>query len=111
MGDIRTTAAVLAAQYERYPGLPRDLDGLHAYCDEVRPYLTEAERWFGIEDGRRIFCRGKHKGRFLDEVAQNEPDYLYWMLGADDMSHDVVQIVRDVLQPSPDELAGPDGPQ
>jgi DNA polymerase-3 subunit epsilon len=111
LGDIRTTAAVLAAQYERYPELPRDLGGLHAYCDEIRAYLTEAERWFGIEDGRRIFRRGKHKGRFLEEVAQNEPDYLYWMLGADEMSPDVLRIVRDVLEPpEPSALAGPDQP-
>ena len=46
LGDIRTTAAVLAAQIERYPHLPRDMDALHAYCDEVLPIRTAVEQWF-----------------------------------------------------------------
>ena len=32
LGDIRTTAAVLSAQLERYPHIPQDIDGLHKYC-------------------------------------------------------------------------------
>jgi DNA polymerase-3 subunit epsilon len=111
LGDIRTSAAVLAAQFDRYRHLPRDLDGLHAYCDEVGRFLTEAERWFGIEDGRRIFRRGKHRGRFLEDVAKNEADYLHWMLGADDMSPDVLEIVREALSsPRSEDLAADEGP-
>lgn len=98
LGDIRTSAAVLSAQLQHYPHLPRDLDGLHAYCEEYAPYRTEVDRWFGSEDDGRPFRRGKHKGRPLDEVATQEPDYLHWMLGADDMDEDVLKIVRDALQ-------------
>ena len=107
LGDIRTSAAVLAAQLERYEHIPRDLDGLDAYCDEVGKFLTDAERWFEDVDGRKVFRRGKHKGRFLDEVAATEVDYLYWMLGADDMGAEVLRIVRDALPPDPPpEVAG-----
>jgi DNA polymerase III subunit epsilon len=52
LGDIRATAAVLGAQLERYPHVPRDLDGLNAYCDEMRPFETEVDRWFGADAGR-----------------------------------------------------------
>ena len=98
LGDIRTSAAVLAAQLDRYEHLPRDLDGLHAYCDEYAPFETDVERWFsGDEDSGRIFKRGKHSGRPLDEVARTEPDYLQWMLGADDMDEAVLEVVRDAL--------------
>ena len=103
LGDIRTSAAVLSAQLDRYEGLPRDLDGLHAYCDEVGKFETEAEKWFDIVDGRRMFRRGKHKGRFLDEIAREAPDYLHWMTGAENMGRDVLEIVGDTLARDPTE--------
>ncbi len=108
LGDIRTSTAVLSAQLERYEDLPRDLDGLHTYCERHAPIRTEVDRWFDATDDGRVFRRGKHRGRALDEVARAEPDYLQWMLGADDMDEDVLAIVREALErtsaPSP-----PDG--
>jgi DNA polymerase-3 subunit epsilon len=97
LGDIRTSAAVLGAQLERYPHLPRDLDGLHAYCEEFAPFRTEVDRWFSTSDGKRVFRRGKHSGTALEDVARTAPDYLNWMLGADDMDDDVLAIVREAL--------------
>ncbi len=97
LGDIRTTAAVFGAQLQRYEHLPRDLDALHGYCDEVAPFETAVERWFDGEPGAYVFNRGKHSGRALDEVARAEPDYLRWMLGADDMDEEVLRIVREAL--------------
>lgn len=98
LGDIRTTAAVFSAQLERYDHLPRDLDALHDYCDEVAPFETEVERWFGTDPDRPVFQRGKHRGRELREVAVTDPDYLRWMLGVDDMDPDVLDLVRGVLR-------------
>jgi DNA polymerase-3 subunit epsilon len=97
LGDIRTTAAVLSAQLQRYPDLPRSLDGLHAYCDEVAPFQSELDRWFLRRDGEMVFRRGKHRGMPLKKVASTAPDYLQWMLGADDMDEEVLQVVRDAL--------------
>jgi DNA polymerase-3 subunit epsilon len=98
LGDIRTTAAVLASQLERYPHLPRTLDGLNAYCDEVAPYQTELDRWFSRQEGELIFRRGKHRGMPLRQVALSSPDYLHWMLGADDMDPEVLEVVRAALE-------------
>jgi DNA polymerase III subunit epsilon len=98
LADIRATAEVLSAQLDRYPHLPRDLDGLNAYCDEVRPFETEVDRWFAeTADGGRVFRRGKHRDRPLAEVAASEPDYLRWMLGTDDMDEGVKEVVRAAL--------------
>jgi DNA polymerase-3 subunit epsilon len=97
LGDIRTSAAVLGAQLQRYAHLPRDLDGLHEYCESYAPFITEVDRWFGPAEQGRVFRRGKHKGRPLAEVAGEEPDYLHWMLGADDIPDEVLRIVRDAL--------------
>ncbi len=97
LGDIRTSAAVLSAQLDRYSHLPRDVQGLHAYCDAFGPFETEAERWFRETEDGRVFKRGKHRGRPLDEVASQEPDYLLWMLGAEDMAFEVLEVVREAL--------------
>lgn len=100
LADIRTSAAVLSAQLERYAHLPRDLDGLHGYCDACAPFETELERWFAQTDAGLVFRRGKHRGRTLDEVATREREYLEWMLGADDMGDDVLSVVRGALGPA-----------
>ena len=101
LGDIRTTAAVLAAQLSRYRHLPRDMDGLHAYCDEMGPFLTEFDRWFKETRAGLVFNRGKHKGTPLTEVAKSAPDYLEWMLGADDMPAEVLETIRQTLATHP----------
>lgn len=98
LGDIRTTAAVLSAQLQKYPGLPKSLAGLHAYCDEVAPFQTELDRWFQRKDGELVFRRGKHRGEPLGKVAATAPDYLQWMLGADDMDEEVLRVVRSALE-------------
>jgi DNA polymerase-3 subunit epsilon len=98
LGDIRTSAAVLSAQLERYPEIPRDLDGIHAYCDEVSPFRTELDKWFRKSEGELVFRRGKHRGESLKQIASTAPDYLQWMLGADDMDDEVLQAVREALQ-------------
>lgn len=115
LGDIRTSAGVLAAQLNRYEHIPRDLDGLHAYCEEYAPTRTEVERWFGPEGEGRLFRRGKHKGKPLAEVAREAPDYLNWMLGADDMDEEVIALVRETLaalesdaSPTSPDANGPD---
>ena len=97
LGDIRTSAAVLGAQLRRYEHVPRDLDGLHAYCEQYAPMRTELDRWFGEGPEGRVFRRGRHRGHALRAVAREAPDYLRWMLGAEDMDESVLQVVREAL--------------
>ena len=99
LADIRATAAVLGAQLEHYPHLPRDIQGLSGYCDEIQPFETELHRWFAESDeGDRIFRRGKHQGRSVGDVAREAPDYLEWMLGLDDLDEEVKAVVRGTLE-------------
>ena len=100
LGDIRTSAGVLGAQLARYPHVPQDLAGLHDYCEEYAPTRTEVDRWFGPEDEGRPFRRGKHRGKPLADVAKETPDYLQWMMGADEMDEDVIAIVKAALEAS-----------
>ncbi len=110
-GDVRTTIAVMAAQLEKYDDLPRTVQGLHAYCDEFAPFESEFARWFSkTPAGVLVFRRGKHRGAPLDEVAQTAPDYLEWMLRADDMDSDVRDAATAALarfDPSQTRLALP----
>ena len=98
--DVRMTARVLAAQMARYPNLPGDIDGLHAYCDATRPFATAFERWFSGSDlDSYVFRRGKHRGTRLAEVAKTSPDYLDWMLDPErDMADEVREAVRQALE-------------
>jgi len=98
LGDIRTSAGVLGAQLARYPHIPQDLAGLHAYCEEYSPTRTELDRWFSPEEDGRVFRRGKHKGTALADVARDAPDYLHWMKGADDMDEAVLTLVDAALK-------------
>ncbi len=104
LADIRATAAVLAAQLDRYPNLPRDPAALHAYCDEVRPFETELDRWFADAEGQGlVFRRGKQRDRSLADVARIDPDYLHWMLSTDDMDEEVKDAVRGALDDAIEE--------
>ncbi len=102
LADIRATAAVMGAQLERYPHLPRDLGGLSEYCDEVRPFETEVDRWFaepGAGEGEGpVFRRGKHQGTPLPAVARDHPDYLEWMLRLEDLDPGVKEVVQKALE-------------
>ncbi len=98
LADIRATAAVLGAQLERYAHLPRDLSGLDAYCDGIRPFETEVDRWFTRKEDALLFRRGKHEGRPLAEVASSSPDYLRWMLGLEDLDLEVREVVEGALE-------------
>ena len=104
LSDIRMSAAVLTAQIERYQHLPRDLQGLHVYCDESAPIEAEVDRWFTRTDAGLVFRRGRHRGKPLLEVAALERDYLDWMLGADDMDEEVLALVRAAMAYRPGQL-------
>lgn len=98
LADIRATTAVLGAQLDKYPHLPRDVEGLDRYCDDIRPFETPLQQWFEEGSaGEFTFRRGKHGGRTLEWVARNHPDYLDWMCGLGDLDDEVKEKVRDAL--------------
>jgi len=98
LGDIRTSAAVLSAQMERYAHLPQDVDGLHAYCDEHSPYDGPLGQWFRVTEEGLILRKGKHEGRFLDDLAREDAGYLEWILRLDDTRPQVAQAIRNALE-------------
>lgn len=98
--DVRITAEVLFAQIEHYTHLPRDIDGLHSYCDEVGPVQNSWGYWFKADDGEPVFRRGKHRGVKLATVARQEPGYLHWMLGKLNLDESTQGRLQDAIASS-----------
>jgi DNA polymerase III subunit epsilon len=76
--DVQATLEILDAMLDRYPDLPRSVDELHDVLRDQR--FADLDGKFNLIGGRVIFNFGKYKGRHLDQVAQEFPSYMDWML-------------------------------
>ncbi|GIS79016.1 MAG: hypothetical protein CM1200mP14_05820 [Gammaproteobacteria bacterium] len=63
LGDKGTISAVLSAQLNDTLTYLKDFDGLHKYCDEIRPFRTGVDLWFRGPPEERVFIKGKNKGK------------------------------------------------
>ena len=95
--DVIVAGLVLAAQLDRYPDLPRTLDALHTYCHPRDPSWIVEEGKIVWRDGDARLRFGKHQRLALRELAEQERDYLQWILDQDFPS-DTKQIIRDALE-------------
>lgn len=80
--DTRATYEVLKAQLARYPDLENDVDALAEFSSwgETADY---AGRIVYNDKGVEVFGFGKHKGRPVAEVFDQEPSYYAWMMNGD----------------------------
>ena len=87
IADTLATYEVLLAQLGRYPELANDVKELAAFSSH-----NETVDFAGFilhdiiqrdEAGDEVFGFGKHKGRKVVEVLEQEPGYFGWMLNAD----------------------------
>jgi DNA polymerase-3 subunit epsilon len=83
MADVVAAAEVLAGQLARYPDLPRDLGALHAFSSPVEGRWVDPDKRFAWRDGEAVFNFGDHRGKSLSWVAEQNPDYLDWMIRRD----------------------------
>lgn len=81
--DVLATAQILEAQLERYPDLPRTVEGLDAWLRPVPEGAVDREGKFRMQGGEIVFGFGKHQGRPLARIARESPDYLEWLLRQD----------------------------
>jgi DNA polymerase-3 subunit epsilon len=95
--DVRITWGILQAQLERYADLPREVAALHDACKPPADRYVDAERRFEWRHRKAAFAFGKHRGRLLEEVAEEDPEYLEWMC-AKDFSPEIKHIVRKALE-------------
>lgn len=105
--DAMAAADVLVAQLQRYEELPTDAAGLHAFCHPVRPDWVDGDGKVVWQGGEAVLGFGKHRGRSLKEMAQQEANYLRWMAQGN-FSVDVQALCRNALKgefPQPPEGA------
>lgn len=82
--DTRVTLDVFRAQLERYQDLAKNVDGLAEFSRQGNvEWYDFAGRLAKNAKGQIMYNFGKHKGKTVEEVAENEPGYYGWMIDAD----------------------------
>jgi DNA polymerase-3 subunit epsilon len=94
--DVRATAEILFAQAAHYADLPKDMEGLHAFCSAIDPSRVDAEGKFVWKNGDAAFGFGnKHKGKSLRQVQREDPGYIDWMVNKGNFSPEVIRLCRE----------------
>jgi len=80
--DTEATYEVLLSQLERYPELENNIKKLAAFSSYKQN--VDFAGFIGLdEDEEEIFTFGKHKGKKVRLVLEEEPGYFGWILNAD----------------------------
>ncbi len=80
--DTLATYEVLQAQLDRYPNLENDIGKLAEFSAHNRN-VDFAGRIIYNEDDVEVFNFGKHKGKPVNDVLNNDPGYYGWMMNGD----------------------------
>lgn len=80
--DTIATYEVLLSQLERYPELENNIKKLSEFSRRKQS-VDFAGFIIRDENGEEIFSFGKHKGKKVLEVLDQEPGYFGWILNAD----------------------------
>lgn len=79
--DVKATYEVLKAQVDRYDELKNDVDFLSEFSKHNKNEIVDfAGRIAKDKKGEIIYNFGKHKGRSIAQVAEEEPGYYGWMM-------------------------------
>lgn len=95
--DVRATVEILDAQLKRYRDLPKDTQNLHSFCNTGSDRWVTQDRKFYWRNGEAVISFGKHRGKSLKWLHENEPDYLEWMRGSD-FSDETKSIIEDAIK-------------
>ena len=83
MADVEATQEVFAAQLERYENLEKNIDFLSDFSRSGNNEILDfAGRIARNDKGEAVYNFGKHKGKSIEQVNQEEPGYYGWMLSA-----------------------------
>ena len=96
--DASATWEILQAQVLRYPQLGNSVESILQTIGEEK--LVDYARRFVFENGVEIFNFGKHKGKVVEDVLRNEPQYYDWMMKGDfplHTKHKLTEILNRIL--------------
>ena len=94
--DVEATVAVLAAQLNTYPDLPKTVAALHDWLYPIDPNRIDADGKLVWRDGVAIVTFGAQAGTSLADLAADDRSFLEWVLRKD-FSDEVKAIVQDAL--------------
>ena len=97
LGDVRATLDILDAQLERYPDVPKSMDDLNEFCSTKDVRYVTADRKFMWRYNGAVINFGKHRGRSLEWLVENDRDYLIWISDSE-FSDETKAIVKAALQ-------------
>lgn len=80
--DTAATYEILKAQLDKYPDLENDIEMLSSFS-AFNNNADLAGRIVFNEQGVEVFNFGKHKGKPVELVLQEEPSYYSWMMNGD----------------------------
>ena len=80
--DTLATYEVLKAQLGRYDDLENDVNFLAQYSKH-KEFVDFAGYIAYNEEGEEVFSFGKHRGKRVVDVLEQEPGYFGWLLNAD----------------------------
>jgi len=80
--DTNATYEILKAQLDRYDSLENNIKKLSEFT--YRKQIADFAGFIGYNGkGEEIFTFGKHKGKRVEDIFDEEPGYFGWLLGAD----------------------------
>ncbi len=80
--DTMATYEVLKAQLDRYPELENSTKFLSEFSS--RKQFADFAGFIAYDDdGKEVFTFGKHKGKLVERVMEDEPGYFGWLQNAD----------------------------
>ena len=95
--DTLATLQILEAQLERYPDLPKDLEGLDAYCNPRDPSWVDRNGRLKWANGEVVLNFGKKKGTRLRDLINYETSFVKWILRSD-FPRDTKEIVENAVE-------------
>lgn len=80
--DTTATYEILKSQLDRYPELENNMKKLSEFT--TRKQAVDFAGFIALNDkNEEIFTFGKHKGRKVEDILEEEPGYFGWILNAD----------------------------
>lgn len=80
--DTTATYEILKSQLDRYPELENNMKKLSEFT--TRKQAVDFAGFIVLNDkNEEIFTFGKHKGRKVEDILEEEPGYFGWILNAD----------------------------
>ena len=80
--DTNATYEVLKAQLDKYPELENDTKFLAEFSS--RKQFADFAAFISYNaEGVEVFAFGKHKGKLVEKVLDDEPGYFGWLQNAD----------------------------